>query len=422
MRLMSASDFIPARLTGSVFVLLAATLLALAALPPLARAQPVNDHQAALSALSDLQAAIAEIVQADQSNSTDKKVYYRASQRAINALEGRHGEEFVAAAGTPGDEAGAIGHIDVLLDRKETPVWAGPLHGAEANMRVAIAHLVDARHAHELMDYDISASRALTHLLVARGRPNELGVFGGIEGALANTMLGVPAGAKVEDGCREPSSAPAYGVHGGYVAWVAVPVGAGTYQLSENPGGESVVVRNGTILLSTAASPLVTRECNSKAEIRVPVSSQPTKTAGLSPPMKTSAADTPPPALYTKDQAEAGAQVFATKCVSCHGANLQGTAAPSVAGTDFLTTAEHNGWTLEVIRYLVVNNMPLDAPGSLSPTQYADVLAFLLAANCYPGDSKPFPPADDPGFAKIKLGPVPGAHPGRNQFGVCPVG
>jgi polar amino acid transport system substrate-binding protein len=421
MRLISTKDSPQARLAGPVF-LLAATLLASTVLPLAARAQPANDHQAALSVLSDLQAAIAEIVQADQSNSTDKKVYYRASQRAINALEGRRGEEFVAPAGTPGDEAGAIGHIDALLDRKETPVWAGPLHGAEANIRAAIAHLADARHAHELMDYDVSASRALTYLLVARGRSNELGAFGGIEGALANTMLGVPAGAKVQDGCAEPSSAPAYGVHGGYVAWVAVSAGAGTYQLSENPGGQSVVVRNGVILLPTAAAALVARECNSKAEIRVPESSHGTKTADLSPPVKTLAADTVAPALYTKDQAQAGAQVFATKCVSCHGANLQGTAAPSVAGTDFLNTAQHNGWTLEVIRYLVVSNMPLDAPGSLSPTAYADVLAFLLASNCYPADSKPFPTADDAAFAKIKLGPVPGAHPDRNQFGVCPLG
>ncbi len=206
----------PAYRAGLLF--LAGTLLVFVVLQPAAWAQSVSDHQAALSALSDLQAAITELVRADQSNSTDKKVYYRASQRAINALEGRRGEEFVAAAGTAGDEAGAIGYIDVLLDRKETPVWAGPLHGAEANMRVAIAHLADARHARELMDYDVSASRALTHLLVARGRSNELGVFGGIEGALANTMLGVPAGAKVEDGCAEPSSVPAYGVHGGYVA------------------------------------------------------------------------------------------------------------------------------------------------------------------------------------------------------------
>jgi polar amino acid transport system substrate-binding protein len=298
----------------------------------------------------------------------------------------------------------------------------GNLGRLPLRIRAALAHLSDASHARDLMTYAVSSSRALSYLLVARGRPTELGVFGGIEGVLANTTLGVPAGAKVEDACASPSAIPAYGVHGGYLAWVAVPANAGTYQLAESTGGRSVVVRNGVILLSTAAAALVERECNSKAERRGPVSSHGTSAASLSPPVKTSAADAVAPALYTKDQAEAGAQIFATKCISCHGTNLQGTAAPSVAGTDFLTTAEHNGWTLEVIRYLVVNNMPFDAPGSLSPTQYADVLAFLLASNCYPADSKPFPTAGDPAFAKIKLGPVPSAHPGRNQFDVCPIG
>ncbi len=162
------------------------------------------------------------------------------------------------------------------------------------------------------------------------------------------------------------------------------------YQLSENPGGQSVVVRNGVILLPTAAAALVKRECNSKAEIRVPVSSHGTKTAGLSPPVKTSAADTVAPALYTKDQAERGAQIFATKCVSCHGANLQGTAAPSVAGTDFLATAEHDGWTLEAIRYLVVNNMPFDAPGSLYPPRTRMSWPSFLPPTAIPRPTNPF--------------------------------
>ena len=101
------------------------------------------------------------------------------------------------------------------------------------------------------------------------------------------------------------------------------------------------------------------------------------------------------PALYTRAQAEAGAHVFATQCVLCHGANLQGTAAPSVAGTDFLNTAQHNGWTLEVIRYLVFNDMPFNAPVSLSPTEYADALAFLLASDSIRPGARP-PDAENP--------------------------
>jgi polar amino acid transport system substrate-binding protein len=419
MRSISSNGSIPARVTGPDFFLPVACLLALcllagSAFAPRARAAQASDHQTAVSALADVQAAIAEIVTADQSGSTDKKFYYRASQRAINALEGAQGPEYVAASGSAGDAAGALGHLDALLDRKATPVWAEPLHGAEANIRAAIAHLADARHAHELWDYDIAVSRALTYLLVARGGPTELGVFGGLDGALANTELGVPDGATIADGCAEPS-APAYGVHDGYIAWVAVAAGEGTHALEENAGEQSIIVRNNMIILPTAAAAVVAKECNSHAAAQPSPASRPIATAAVSSPAKS-----PVPALYTKAQAAAGAQVFASKCVLCHGANLQGTAAPSVAGTDFLKTAKNNGWTLEVIRYLVFNDMPFNAPASLSPTEYADVLAFLLASDCYPAGGTPFPTADDPAFASVKLGPVPGVHPGENSFGVCP--
>jgi hypothetical protein len=135
----------------------------------------------------------------------------------------------------------------------------------------------------------------------------------------------------------------------------------------------------------------------------------------------TPASDAAVPALYTKAQAKAGARLFATTCAKCHGANLQGSAAPSVAGNDFLLTAKKNGWTLAIVRYLVVNNMPMNSPSSLTPTQYASLMAFLLASNCYPAGDKPFPVADDPAFATLKMGPVPGVHPGRNGKGVCKV-
>jgi len=387
----------------------------------------MNDHQTAVAALADLQVAIAEIAKADQSYATNKQVYYRASQRAINALAGAHGPDYAAAAGTAGDPAGAIGHLDSLLDRKEAPVWAPPLDGAEANIEAAIGHLADARHAHDLMAYEIAVSRALAYLLVARGGPTELGVFGGMEGVLANTVLGVPAGAKIEDGCAAPSAAPSYGVHGGYLAWVAVPAGEGSHALAENAGEQSLVVRNGIIILPTAAAAVVAKQCNSHAAAAP--SPKTAMTAALSHSQQPGASNAPggdttpgPPSLYTEAQAKAGAQLFASRCVTCHGSNLQGTAAPSVAGNDFLAAAKSNGWTLEALREIVTQEMPFDAPGSLSPPEYADALAFLLASNCYPAGSKPFPTTDNPMFAKIKLGPVPGPHPGQNKFGVCQVG
>lgn len=374
-----------------------------------------GDHRAAVASLSDVKAAIATIVAADASYATDRNVYHRASQRAINALEGTRGTDYQAEPGNPGDAQGAIGHIDALLDRTATPVWAAPLHGAEANLRAAVVHLQDSLHARELMDYELAVSRALAYLEVAQGRPTETGVLAGLEGALANTVLGVPAGAQTADGCAAPPDTPSFGIRDGYIAWVTVPAGEGTHTLAENTGGTDLTVHNGLIVLHTAAASLVAQRCNGRAAGPA--------TPAAAPAAQHAAASTPGegslPTLYTVAQAQQGAQIFATKCVSCHGANMQGTAAPSVAGNDFLTTAQHNGWTLEIIRYLVFKMMPLNAPGSLSPDASADVIAFLLASDCYPAGKTPFPADDSPSFATIKLGPVPGHPEGQNGQGVC---
>ena len=280
------------------------------------------------------------------------------------------------------------------------------------------------------------------YLEVAQGRPTETGVLAGLEGALANTELGLPGDAQVVDGCAAPPNTPSFGVHDGYIAWVAVPAGDGTHELAENPGGTDVTMHGGVILLHTAAAPLVAQECSGHAAAPATGSAKPatqyaaapattsatpaaaTPATGSAAPATQHAAAAPAtdalPALYTTAQARAGEQVFVSKCSSCHGANMQGAAAPSVAGNDFLVAAQHNGWTLEIIRYLVFTMMPLNAADSLSPDAYAAVMAYLLASNCYPAGDKPFPTADDPSFANVKLGPVSGKPPAnQDSQGVC---
>lgn len=401
----------------------AASLLCLAAslgLAPPGMAQDVGtrggDHQAALAALTDVKAAIGILVEADASYATDRTVYHRASQRAINALEGTHGADYRADAGVPADPQGAIGQIDALLNRKETPVWAPPLHGAEANVRAAVAYLHDALRARELMDYAKSASRALGYLEVARGRSTDTGVLAGLEGALATTELGIPGDGQVVDACADPPASPAFGVRDGYLAWVTVPASEGDHKLPENLGGTDLTVRSGVIVVHTAAAPLVAKRCTASPAKPTPAAVSVEQHAMAAPVSGTR------PKLYTEAQAHAGKQIFANKCMSCHGADLQGVAAPSVAGSDFLTTAEHNGWTLQVIRYLVFTMMPLNAAKSLSPDAYASVMAYLLASNCYPPGDKPFPTVAEPSFKSIKLAPPSGPTPTpRNAKGVCSV-
>jgi polar amino acid transport system substrate-binding protein len=124
---------------------------------------------------------------------------------------------------------------------------------------------------------------------------------------------------------------------------------------------------------------------------------------------------------YTVAQSRAGAGVYRRYCLQCHGADLQGTAGPSVAGVDFLATARRNAWSLSDLRTTVVENMPFSNPGSLTPKQYADVMAFLLASNCYPIGVKPFPSTASPSFAKVKLAAMPRTKPANAKLGTCPV-
>ena len=127
------------------------------------------------------------------------------------------------------------------------------------------------------------------------------------------------------------------------------------------------------------------------------------------------------PGLYTMQQAQTGAGLYATNCASCHGANLQGVAAPAIAGKDFQKTAIADKYTVSVIRTIVTQNMPLNNPGSLSDPQYAAIMAYLLAANCYPAGTTPFPTQDTPAFAKITMGPPDHASGSPDANGVCPV-
>ena len=372
----------PVRVFGPAACFLA---LLLAAVPARAAAPaPSDDHGQATAALADIGGAIAVIVQTDASYSSDRAVYGAAARRADERL------------------SRAVARIDHLLDRRETPVWADALRGAEANLRAASARLAAAGHARDLMGYQIAVTTALADIELARGRPDQIGVFGGLEGALATTVLGVPAGAATVDACAAPASAPSYGTHDGLLAFVALPASQGPHALTAPLGGTDVTIEGDFIVLHTAAAEAVGRACAGSNH------------AAARPQPAV-------PALYTTDQALAGEGAFMAHCAACHGTNLHGVSAPGVAGNDFLKTAKGNGWTLEVIRTLVFTMMPLNAAGTLPPVQYAQIMAYLLAANCYPAGSTPFPADDRPEFAKIQPAPDVGSRPGKDATGVCPV-
>jgi mono/diheme cytochrome c family protein len=90
------------------------------------------------------------------------------------------------------------------------------------------------------------------------------------------------------------------------------------------------------------------------------------------------------------EQVALGGDLYAAHCSSCHGKNGEGTAtAPAVVGTTALTLDPPSGAKVRKTQFVtvadvanfVVQNMPGDAPRSLSEEEYFAILAFDLHAN-----------------------------------------
>jgi mono/diheme cytochrome c family protein len=93
---------------------------------------------------------------------------------------------------------------------------------------------------------------------------------------------------------------------------------------------------------------------------------------------------------YTEAQAQRGDQTYQASCALCHGASLTGgPGAPALTGPEFAF-----GWKEksagELFDY-VKANMPPGGAGTLSDSEYADVVARILKANGAPAGDKELP-------------------------------
>jgi mono/diheme cytochrome c family protein len=87
--------------------------------------------------------------------------------------------------------------------------------------------------------------------------------------------------------------------------------------------------------------------------------------------------------VYEEEQSKRGQGVYAEACASCHAAGLTGAdVVPALIGQDFISkwTGATAGELFERIR----TTMPQASPGSLSPQQYAEILAFIFNRNKFP--------------------------------------
>lgn len=110
--------------------------------------------------------------------------------------------------------------------------------------------------------------------------------------------------------------------------------------------------------------------------------------------------------VYTDAQAQRGQKVFTETCEPCHGAKLMGTdsGGPPLVGDDFI-----NGWkdmSLGALLNKINTDMPSNAPGTLTPEQYADVTAYVLNFNKYPVGAKELP-TDAVALKPVKMAPPP---------------
>jgi mono/diheme cytochrome c family protein len=94
--------------------------------------------------------------------------------------------------------------------------------------------------------------------------------------------------------------------------------------------------------------------------------------------------------VYSKAQADRGAQIYADTCQRCHGASMEGLdVAPPLTGPRFL--GNYVNQPAAALASRIRTSMPLDMPGSLGLQASADLTAAILAANNYPAGSAELP-------------------------------
>src|SRR5262249_60506839 len=112
-----------------------------------------------------------------------------------------------------------------------------------------------------------------------------------------------------------------------------------------------------------------------RAATAAPTRPSGTRTARRGPPP-------PPPAgLFTDAQATSGATIYRQSCASCHGADLTGGSAPSLAGPRLAAAWSNPRVTLDDLFFVLRTTMPPRASRELSASDHPTGFAYLLKTN-----------------------------------------
>ena len=98
--------------------------------------------------------------------------------------------------------------------------------------------------------------------------------------------------------------------------------------------------------------------------------------------------------VYTAAQAERGEPLYDEQCASCHGPIRAFVPEMAALLGDHTFRANWRGRSLAELFGLIQETMPQDAPGSLSPQQSAEIVAYILSGNRKPPGDTPL--AEDP--------------------------
>ena len=91
--------------------------------------------------------------------------------------------------------------------------------------------------------------------------------------------------------------------------------------------------------------------------------------------------------VYTDAQASRGATVFNSTCAVCHADDLSGNElGPPLAGSGFL--AYWKDLSLADLMQVMSISMPQDNPGSLDPSEYIELIAFMMQKSDFPSGSE----------------------------------
>jgi mono/diheme cytochrome c family protein len=123
-------------------------------------------------------------------------------------------------------------------------------------------------------------------------------------------------------------------------------------------------------------------------------------TAGGGAPANAAGATSP--VSFTAEQVTHGSDIYADRCVQCHGDTLDNGEFGGAPLNGSYFSKHWGGGSVAALVAFMKAKMPPDRPGSLTDQSYADLAAFLLDANGYPKGDKELPP-DTPAQQAMSL-------------------